>query len=111
MSAGDEEEAYHQGTASMSTAGGLGDAEGFVPLAPSSPRTLTEPAREIPVHAETQVLVVGGGPAGCAAALAARRAGRVVGIDRSPARRTLARAPGRLPRHGHLVADDRPGMG
>ena len=39
---------------------------------------MTEPARETPVHAETEVLVVGGGPAGCAAALAARRAGAEV---------------------------------
>ncbi|MBV9326929.1 MAG: FAD-dependent oxidoreductase, partial [Chloroflexi bacterium] len=37
--------------------------------------TYLEPAREIPVFAETQVLVVGGGPAGCAAAVAAARAG------------------------------------
>jgi FAD dependent oxidoreductase len=34
-----------------------------------------EPARETPVHDETDVLVVGGGPAGCAAAVAARRLG------------------------------------
>ncbi len=34
-----------------------------------------EPSREIPVLAETDVLVVGGGPAGCAAAIAAARAG------------------------------------
>ncbi len=38
-------------------------------------RTHVEPAREIPVYAETDVLVVGGGPAGCAAAVAAARAG------------------------------------
>src|SRR3954454_24634458 len=36
---------------------------------------LTEPAREIPVHAECDVLVVGGGPAGIAAACAAARMG------------------------------------
>ncbi len=34
-----------------------------------------EPAREIPVFAETDVLVVGGGPAGTAAAIAAARLG------------------------------------
>ncbi|MDE3076232.1 MAG: FAD-dependent oxidoreductase, partial [Chloroflexota bacterium] len=39
------------------------------------PRTYHEPARDIPVYAETDVLVVGGGPAGCAAAVAAARAG------------------------------------
>jgi hypothetical protein len=37
-----------------------------------------EPSREVPVFAETQVLVVGGGPAGCAAAVAAARAGAEV---------------------------------
>ena len=38
-------------------------------------RTYVEPSREIPVFAETEVLVVGGGPAGCAAAIASARAG------------------------------------
>jgi FAD dependent oxidoreductase len=37
--------------------------------------TYAEPAREVPVHAETDVLVVGGGPSGCAAATAAARLG------------------------------------
>ena len=41
-------------------------------------RTYVEPSRELPVFAETQVLVVGGGPAGCAAAVAAARAGAEV---------------------------------
>jgi hypothetical protein len=41
-------------------------------------RTYLEPSRSIPVFAETQVLVVGGGPAGCAAAVAAARAGAEV---------------------------------
>jgi hypothetical protein len=39
-------------------------------------RTLTEPARDTPVIAETEVLVLGGGPAGITAAAAAARAGR-----------------------------------
>jgi hypothetical protein len=39
-------------------------------------RTLTEPARETPVIAETEVLVLGGGPSGITAAAAAARAGR-----------------------------------
>src|ERR1700733_13704770 len=77
-SAGGEEESYHQGTASMSTAGSLDDGAEFTPAPPPERLTVTEPAREIPVHAETDVLVVGGGPAGCAAALAARRAGAEV---------------------------------
>ena len=33
----------------------------------------TEPSREIPVAAETEVLVVGGGPAGIGASIAAAR--------------------------------------
>ena len=37
--------------------------------------TIHEPGREIPVAAETDVLVAGGGPAGIAAALSAARAG------------------------------------
>ena len=73
-----EEESYHQGTASMSTAAALDDDGAFTPNPPATERTVTEPARETPVHAETEVLVVGGGPAGFAAALAARRAGAEV---------------------------------
>jgi NADPH-dependent 2,4-dienoyl-CoA reductase/sulfur reductase-like enzyme len=38
-------------------------------------KTIFEPAREVPVFAETDVLVVGGGPAGTAAAIAAARLG------------------------------------
>src|SRR5271155_211026 len=38
-------------------------------------KTIFEPARQIPVFAETDVLVVGGGPAGTAAAIAAGRLG------------------------------------
>jgi hypothetical protein len=46
-------------------------------------RFVREPPRETPVHDETDVLVVGGGPAGCAAAAAARRAGaRVTLLER-----------------------------
>jgi len=37
--------------------------------------TVTEPAREIPVYAEVDVVVCGGGPAGVGAALAAARSG------------------------------------
>ncbi|SDB72444.1 FAD-dependent oxidoreductase [Belnapia rosea] len=50
-------------------------------------RSLTEPARDIPIHAECDVLVVGGGPAGTAAAVAAGRLGA----------RTML-----LERHNHL---------
>ena len=37
--------------------------------------TVQEPARDIPVFATTDVLVVGGGPAGTTAAIAAARLG------------------------------------
>ena len=42
---------------------------------PDKPTTITEPAKEIPVLATPDVLVVGGGPAGIAAALAAAHSG------------------------------------
>jgi hypothetical protein len=42
---------------------------------PRPAKTIAEPARDVPVFAETDVLVVGGGPAGTAAAVAAARLG------------------------------------
>ena len=51
----------------------------------------TEPSREIPVAAETEVLVVGGGPAGFGAALHAARMG--------PADRTAAALKSCAKRH------------
>jgi hypothetical protein len=40
------------------------------------PRTITEPARNVPLYGEYDIAVLGGGPAGIAAAVAAARAGR-----------------------------------
>ena len=48
------------------------------PRQPRPAKTHHEPARDIPVFAETDVLVVGGGPAGTAAAVAAGRVGAEV---------------------------------
>jgi FAD dependent oxidoreductase len=40
------------------------------------PKTITEPARQIPLYGEYEVAILGGGPAGIAAAVAAARTGR-----------------------------------
>ena len=76
-------ESYFTGRDAWFTAGGDDDAPTSPPPASPSTATITEPAREIPVHEETDVLVVGGGPAGTAAAIAARRLGqRVTVVER-----------------------------
>jgi hypothetical protein len=76
-------ESYFTGRDAWFTAGGDDDAPTSPPPASPSLATVTEPAREIPVHEETDVLVVGGGPAGTAAAIAARRLGqRVTLVER-----------------------------
>jgi ribulose 1,5-bisphosphate synthetase/thiazole synthase len=40
------------------------------------PKTIEEPARQVPLYGEYEVAVLGGGPAGIAASMAAARAGR-----------------------------------
>src|SRR5204862_2101252 len=52
----------------------FGGAQGPV-WRPRPAKSYLEPAREVPVFAETDVLVVGGGPAGTAAAISAARLG------------------------------------
>ena len=56
-----------------------GDSSGYDKTAPhtgqAGGRSIEEPARQIPVLTETDVLVIGGGPAGTAAAIAASRTG------------------------------------
>jgi len=70
---------YHTGRDSWWTEGAPGEER-------SGDRSLGsvhEPARETPVYDEADVLVVGGGPAGCAAAVAAARLGaRVTLVER-----------------------------
>jgi hypothetical protein len=74
-----ENEQYHLGRDSWFTEGTQRPVEEDHRPA----RTVHEPARETPVHEETDVLVVGGGPAGCAAAVAAARLGsRVILVER-----------------------------
>ena len=55
----------------------LGHDGGSHPGSPGLPlKTVEEPARRIPLYGEYEVAVLGGGPAGIAAAVAASRAGR-----------------------------------
>ncbi|HET6429563.1 MAG TPA: FAD-dependent oxidoreductase [Phycisphaerae bacterium] len=64
-----------------STSGGAFDVVfplGGYLVSPPAGRTVREPARDVPVLAECDVAVLGGGPAGLCAAAAAARAGRSV---------------------------------
>jgi hypothetical protein len=70
-----------------STAGGrLQDQAGRA----ASSGTVTEPAREVPVVATADVAVVGGGPAGVAAAVAVRKGSSVQEADVARIRALLA---------------------
>jgi 2-polyprenyl-6-methoxyphenol hydroxylase-like FAD-dependent oxidoreductase len=78
------DDSYH-GASDRSSAsrGPVDDLTLLTPRPAAERRRIYEPPRETPVHATTDVLVVGGGPAGCAAALAARRLGaEVVLVER-----------------------------
>lgn len=70
------DEQYHVGAETMAASAAL-DSQ-VTPPPPPEPLTVHEPARDVPVHATCDVLVVGGGPAGCAAAIAAARLGAEV---------------------------------
>lgn len=70
------DEQYHVGAELMAANAAL-DSQ-VTPPPPPEPLTVHEAPREIPVHAVCDVLVVGGGPAGCAAAIAAARLGAEV---------------------------------
>src|SRR5215472_15062263 len=77
-----ESEIFRDPPGSGNYASSIGAAQGIELFAsrsrarrPRPAKTIVEPAREVPVFAETDVLVVGGGPAGTAAAIAAVRLG------------------------------------
>ena len=77
-----ESEVFREPPGSGNYSSSIGAAQGIELFAGSGrartarpAKTILEPARETPVFAETDVLVVGGGPAGTAAAIAAARVG------------------------------------
>jgi hypothetical protein len=77
MDEGDPTPRWYEGDGERDASGGWfveGEAQPDRVVCPSA-ATYAEPARELPVHCETDVLVVGGGPSGCAAATAAGRLG------------------------------------
>jgi hypothetical protein len=90
---GDDADRYHAGRDSWFTEGTARREHHEAPA-----RSVHEPARETPVHDETAVLVVGGGPAGCAARGRGTAAGRAGDARRTPQppRRALDRRPGDL---------------
>src|SRR5215470_3176235 len=77
-----ESEIFSDGPAAVNLSSTIGAEQGLEQFGersrarPARPQqTFAEPARDIPVYTETDVLVVGGGPAGTAAAVAAARLG------------------------------------
>src|ERR1700722_9784299 len=77
-----ESEIFREPPGSGSYSSSIGAAQGIEQFGgrgqtrrPRPAKTISEPARQVPVFAETDVLVVGGGPAGTAAAIAAARLG------------------------------------
>ena len=80
-----ESEVFRDPPGSGNYSSSIGNAQGIELFAGSGrarterpAKTILEPARHVPVFAETDVLVVGGGPAGTAAAIAAARVGAEV---------------------------------
>ena len=80
-----ESEIFREPPGSGNYSSSIGAAQGIELFGGSSrvrrsrpAKTIFEPARQVPVFAETDVLVVGGGPAGTAAAIAAARLGAEV---------------------------------
>ena len=80
-----ESEIFREPPGSGNYSSSIGSAQGIEQFGesrawrrPRPDKTIAEPAREIPVFAETDVLVVGGGPAGTAAAIAGARLGAEV---------------------------------
>ena len=66
-------------SSSIGAAQGIEQFSGAAQMRHARPtKSIVEPARDVPVFAETDVLVVGGGPAGTAAAIAAARLGAEV---------------------------------
>lgn len=80
-----ESEIFREPPGSGNYSSSIGSAQGIEQFGesrawrrPRPDKTIAEQAREVPVLAETDVLVVGGGPAGTAAAIAGARLGAEV---------------------------------
>lgn len=78
-----------------------------MPTDPITMNTFSEPAREIPVVEETDVLVAGAGPAGVMAAIAAARAGAAVRLIEAHGALGGIWTTGLLP---HIIETQHPGL-